>query len=621
MAKHQHSNLYRRITRLRWQAALLALVLVLIHQYIEHAYLFFLPRWHHFWTQVLFYGLVGPALAWLALTSLRQQVLETERAEGALRQANEALARANERLEFLIRVNRHLAEAEDEEDLLQRVVSLPLQAVPALGCTLIRFDERQQPLPALHHGQLPPEVFDAWAAHLSAPEARQACGTCHARNATQNVPCPILQAAPQGLQVAKIHCLPLRRGDREVGVLNLYLMETDRPTPQEAALLQALADEMALALESHRLRARELETLYRLQQVSRADNLKAELADGLERVVQALEVEGGALFLRQEGQADWVLTVEVGEPLRDSLDLVRGLARGAEGADRPLLLGDLELEAGPQRRIGSLLVAPMRKESGAEGGLVLWSRQARAFSRRHAQLLAAIAWQTALLLENHRLYLRAEYEASLAERARLAREIHDGLAQNLGYLKLRAGQVLGWLREGRQQAALEGLAEIRRLLDEAYVDAREAIDGLRVQPGEGTLEDWLDQVLEEFQDLSGIPVRRSPAPPVDLPPEVQAQLLRIVQEALGNIRKHSGASQAEVLWDRTEHWLTLRIRDNGRGFAPEDVPPISRHGLRIMRERAELLNADFQVISRPGAGTEVVVRLPLPEAESADPHD
>lgn len=621
MAKDQHSDLYRRITRLRWQAALLALALVLVHQYIEHAYLFFLPRWHHFWTQVFFYGLVGPALAWLALTSLRRQVLETERAEQALRQVNEALARANERLEFLIQVNRHLTEAEDEEDLLQRVVSLPLQAVPALGCTLIRFDERRQPLPALHHGRLPPEVFDAWAAHLSAPEARHVCQSCHARNATQGVPCPILEAAPQDLQVAKVHCLPLRRADRELGVLNLYLAEAERPTPEEATLLQALADEVALALESHRLRTRELETLYRLQQVSRADNLRAELADGLARVVQALEVEGGALFLRQEGEGDWVLTVEVGEPLEDSLDLVRGLAHGAERADRPLLLGDLEMETGPQRRIRSLLVAPLRKEGRTEGSLVLWSRRSRAFSRRHARFLAAVAWQAALLVENHRLYLQAEYQASLAERARLAREIHDGLAQNLGYLKLRAGQVLGWLREGRQQAALEGLTEIRRLLDEAYVDAREAIDGLRLHPGEGTLEDWLNQVLEEFEDLSGIPVQRSPTPSVSLPPEVQAQLLRIVQEALGNIRKHSRASQAQVLWESDGHWLTLRIRDNGCGFAPEDVPPISRHGLRIMRERAELLNADFQIISQPGAGTEVVVRLPLSEPESTEVHD
>lgn len=80
MGQESHSNLYTQITQLRRKAALLAFILVLMHQYVEHAYLFFLPRWQHFWTQVLFYGLAGPLLAWLALTSLRRQVLETERA-------------------------------------------------------------------------------------------------------------------------------------------------------------------------------------------------------------------------------------------------------------------------------------------------------------------------------------------------------------------------------------------------------------------------------------------------------------------------------------------------------------------------------------------------------------
>ncbi|MEJ2559198.1 MAG: ATP-binding protein [Anaerolineae bacterium] len=118
-------------------------------------------------------------------------------------------------------------------------------------------------------------------------------------------------------------------------------------------------------------------------------------------------------------------------------------------------------------------------------------------------------------------------------------------------------------------------------------------------------------MLEDFHNLSGIQVEMTTRPELVLPPEVQAQLLRIVQEALSNIRKHSAATRARLEWQADESWLTLGIADNGRGFDPADVPPVSQHGLRIMRERAELLDADFQIISRPGAGAQVVIRLPI----------
>ena len=92
-----------------------------------------------------------------------------------------------------------------------------------------------------------------------------------------------------------------------------------------------------------------------------------------------------------------------------------------------------------------------------------------------------------------------------------------------------------------------------------------------------------------------------------------------MQEALSNIRKHSDATQASLEWNTDPDWLTLRIADNGRGFDAADVPPISQHGLRIMRERAELIDAGFQIISRSGDGTQVVIRLPVKRSSLVDP--
>lgn len=98
-------------------------------------------------------------------------------------------------------------------------------------------------------------------------------------------------------------------------------------------------------------------------------------------------------------------------------------------------------------------------------------------------------------------------------------------------------------------------------------------------------------------------------------PEVQVQLIRIVQEALNNVRKHAKARQVEIDCQRVGQDMVMEIRDDGGGFNVEDVPGPSQHGLRGMRERAELIGADFQVISQPEKGTTVRIRLPVQERE------
>jgi two-component system nitrate/nitrite sensor histidine kinase NarX len=91
----------------------------------------------------------------------------------------------------------------------------------------------------------------------------------------------------------------------------------------------------------------------------------------------------------------------------------------------------------------------------------------------------------------------------------------------------------------------------------------------------------------------------------------QAQLVRIVQEALSNVRKHAQAENVVITGKVQDDALILEVSDDGRGFAPENVAPGDRFGLRGMRERAETLGADFQVISRPGSGATIRVRLPM----------
>jgi two-component system nitrate/nitrite sensor histidine kinase NarX len=509
-------------------------------------------------------------------------------------------------------VNRLLANVEDEETLLETLLQIPMKVVPAIVCSLIRFNERQQPVSAIHHGALDPAEFEAWVNHLSNSETRRTCEQCSLHWSADSQSCPLLKPSAATRRVRKVHCLELVRGERNYGVLNIYLEEANHPTEHEKALLDIARDEMSLSLERLSMRSMELSMFYRLHQARQTKNLHSELRRVLRHVVEAMDSDGGMLCLLEEPRAELQTVAVCGDLSASGRSLLFGIASSALQTQAPFAVQDLTQEGGIVDNLHTLLVAPLALEERNLGAIVLWGNHPNRFTRRHIRLITAVASQTALLIENHRLYILSEHQAALAERARLAREIHDGLAQTLGFLKLRTSQINHWLENRDTSKAREALAEIHNLIQGAYTDAREAIDGLRVTPKDEDISAWLEQVIADFHTLSpSINVETHTPNELPLPTEVQLQLIRIVQESLGNIRKHSQASHAQLDLVTDENWLLLRITDNGVGFDPEDVPPIARHGLRIMRERAEFLDADFQIISQPGKGTQVLLRMPL----------
>lgn len=602
------SALYQRIGRLRWQAPMLALLLVLLHQYVEHTWLRSLSHWHHFATQVLFYGLVGPALAWWALSSLRRSVGETEEAEHALQVAHRRLQKVNRRLSFLIRVNRRLAEAEDEEALLGVIVALPAQVLPVAAVSLVQLDEKERPSPPLFHGVLDGERIASLNRDLTREAVREQCAACQTHSSQEPAPCALLSSVVTGSEVERVYCLPLSRGQRRYGLLNVYLGDGRELTANEHSLLKAMAHEVSLALESHRLRTHELAMLVHLQQTNWWSDLEDDLSSVLTRTVEVVEADGGAFLVEAPRPGARAVQVTVGVGLGDRAEMVHSLAQSSRATGQVLDIGSLEKEGSPVR---SLLAVPLRTDGEPLGSLVLWAGRPDAFGQRQRQLVSVVAGQAAMLVENQRLSLQLEHQAALAERARLAREIHDGLAQTLGYLKLRTTQLIRQHDAGRVRDPRQDLEELRQLLGEAYVDAREAIDGLYLTSATAGLERWVEELAADFEQLSGVPVAVE-GRPVQLPPEVKTQLQRIVQEALSNVRKHAAASNVTVAWwPEGDNTLHFSIWDDGRGFEPADAPMGVTHGLRIMRERAELLEADLQLTSSPGEGTEIRVRLPL----------
>jgi signal transduction histidine kinase len=258
--------------------------------------------------------------------------------------------------------------------------------------------------------------------------------------------------------------------------------------------------------------------------------------------------------------------------------------------------------------------APLQRAGETTGRLVVGCRHERGFEVDELETLSSLANQAAIAIENARLHARLRELAVVAERERIAREMHDGLAQVLGYVNTKTQAVDALLVAGRTREARIQLGELAAAARSIYVDVREAILGLRspVVPGLGIVG-AVEAYAERFTEASKIVVRvvaSHDARRVELAPAVEAQTFRIVQEALTNVRKHSGARRAELRFALHDGRVDIRIADDGQGSSGSDGGVDRPHyGLPAMRERATSIGATVDWSSPPGGGWEVHIAV------------
>ena len=230
------------------------------------------------------------------------------------------------------------------------------------------------------------------------------------------------------------------------------------------------------------------------------------------------------------------------------------------------------------------------------------------------RLLATIADQVGIALERARLAGESARLARAEERTRLAREIHDTLAQGLTAIGLDVEGALRHL-DDRPDRARERLERALATARESLEEARRSVLDLRAAPLAGRpLAEALNALARAFTSETGVRVYVRADEAVALPLHAEAELYRIAQEALANVREHARATQVEITLRATERWASLSIRDDGVGFDRRLVSE-DRHGLVGMRERAKLLGGRLSVESRSGHGTRIAVRVPLASDE------
>jgi signal transduction histidine kinase len=283
-------------------------------------------------------------------------------------------------------------------------------------------------------------------------------------------------------------------------------------------------------------------------------------------------------------------------------------ADSTQPAEAEMELPDMALGSGAGARHYAPALSTLRDFRGLLMGYLLMLRDVTDQKRAQAQLLAQ-RWAQAILLE----------------REQLAHELHDGLSQDLAFLNVQAQAAELYLQTGQEETARASVARLAEVSREMAGDVRDLIGNLLVVslPSEGFCT-TLRHIVTRFEKQNGLPVYLDIDDPTEalcgptlLAPDVGVQLVRIVQEALTNVRRHAGASNYIGVRLRVEAGqMELAITDNGAGFEPDAPGTDGQHfGLQVMRQRAASIGGQLAVHSAPGQGTRVEVRVPLASDE------
>jgi PAS domain S-box-containing protein len=321
------------------------------------------------------------------------------------------------------------------------------------------------------------------------------------------------------------------------------------------------------------------------------------------------QLQAGVLVLDPHGRiaalnpaAEGILGVPAasagGRPLRELLPAYP-VAALAESKEIEL---SLDGAAGQEARVYTVASSLLDDWRGLEIGRLLLLHDITAQKRTQTRL---VEQQRAL--------------AALHERESLARDLHDSIGQVLGYTGFQLEAAIQLLRNGETETAVAQLNRLAAITREAHADVREYILDLRTTPApQESFFSTLRHYLDGFSQNYGIQTLFVAGQELDeelFTADTRLQLLRVVQEALANARKHGRAHCVKVSFACEDGRVRLIIEDDGQGFDP-DLPPAAgeRHfGLRFMRERAEMLGGSLDIATAPGTGVRVIVEFPLKE--------
>ena len=430
-----------------------------------------------------------------------------------------------------------------------------------------------------------------------------------------------------GEQMPHLVEIPLAHGTAIVGRMRLHLAaDAAAPDLLTSATLNNIGHQLACSIEIGQLigdlKRREIEDRGLYDVLLRISNQKP-LAETLDALIhharELLDADSVEMRLAPASAMLIEASGRDGAPVRS---LVRtddggGWMSAVRASAAPLPSAD-DTENTAKVRVS--LVSPEM----TLGELSVRSRRDAQLTERDWLFVHRIAELAVIAISNSRTREREQQLAILAERERIAREMHDSLAQVLGFIHLQLHALRGKVGQVDSQVLIASLAELTDVAEDAYRDVREAILGLRESSRAGrSLFENLSAYLERYQHQAAIEATfetdfdEMPR----LSPQAEIHVIRVIQEALTNVRKHARATRAVVRASSEDGMVVFRVEDDGRGF--DVTGAVLEHdggfGLHSMRERMELIGGTLSIESATGQGTRIIARVPvLPAAASVE---
>jgi signal transduction histidine kinase len=593
------ASLYQQIKLARFWLPVTIVGVVLIHQ------LAIVPlggeSWR-FWSQLLFYSILGPAVTFLTLSWIAGEVHLREEAQEEMARLYRELQSSHELLGAIQGVTEQFVAAPDLEAAL---------TTASRGITQVSGAEGTMVMLGAESGELTSDF------------------------GLNDDLCDHAVARGRSMQVGEPQPEKVIVSDRQYWVLSSRLIWAGQPagsvhayyryppSAKERESFGILASEFSAAAEAGSSRTRDLVTLFEVDRSIRAEgNLERLLDTLLIHMVARVSAECGGVYLADdEGMlhlrsAHGLAGDTPSRNVRPGAGLVGSVAMSRE----PKILRSVEeryrASGSPfLARAGSAVALPLQGEGTLLGVVVLSHSRPSHFDETALPFLGLVAGQVSLAVRNARAYLQSEELAIAEERARIAREIHDGVAQSLAFSALKLDLVERLLARDTTKAATE-VAVTRDTIRETIKEVRRSIFALRpVELERHGFVETLRRYVADYGQQNEIQVELEQQGAASLTTKAEAVLFRIFQEAMNNVAKHAGASRVSVTVGRDESGQGyVRVCDDGRGFDPgavsDRVTSAGGLGLRQMRERVEARGGRFLIESEPGSGTTVFASVP-----------
>lgn len=531
-----------------------------------------------------------------------------------LRRARARDAQRLRELNALARIELALASSTDSADAIARALDMLLEFSHAATALLWQQTEPTAPLaPFAQRGLFgeKPTLLEPFAQRGLFPESFRTPEAIPEHitfdSALDDAPALIEKGFVERVRI------PLAAQGHAIGVLEIAARHRGELAHISRAWWETVGHSLAAALADARELAgvrTQLANEKRLWQagldVTATENYQDLLRTIVDRARQLIGAEASALCLWDEQKRWWVVQGTSGATDAFEVSLAHFERGNGQFLECPVIRFKYRQ---------AHLDLPLQRNGQIVGCLCVANQLPREYLESERALLAGIADQAALAVERTRALETLGSRAATAERERLAREIHDTLAQILGFVNIKTATAREFLAQGKLEQAETQLDQLSLLSQELYQDTRELILGLHSEVGlERGLVPALANYVERFGEFCALPVTFD-AQDVDVnfTPAVEVQLIRVVQEALSNVRKHARAQRAWVRLTRHADLVRIEIGDDGQGFDPthpgRGLGP--RFGIKSMRERVESIRGTLTVHSTPGQGTLVTVQVPV----------